>query len=113
MADAYETISGIIGEEMDKAWKSIITRAADAAVGGGTLAFDGAEGFDVDAIKQWALQLRAARLTCEFLPNIARPSLVQCRPIDVVDVSALHASAGSVGILGIEGRITIGAEIRF
>jgi hypothetical protein len=103
MADSYEAIAGVIGQEMDNAWKRIMEKlaAADATV----LTAAGA-GFKTADLKEFFANLGGANMAIDFSSRIPKG---QVRQFSAYKISP----AGEVNALGVSGSISIGVNVTF
>jgi hypothetical protein len=106
MSDAYAKVATVIGDEMDKAWERIMGRLADANMS--ALSTGGASATTVEDLKVFFQQLGGAKMDLQFCSNIPKGEAMVCRAHEI------RPSTGSpIGMLGVEGSISIGVNIKF
>jgi hypothetical protein len=102
--DAYEKVAGVVGDEMDKAWKNIMSRLAASNVSG-IAAFDGGS-LTSDDLKAFFEVLGGAQMALSFQSRQPKGERVRSTSLDI------EPQAGSPATL-ISGEISIGGSIRF
>lgn len=102
--DAYEKVAGVVGDEMDKAWKNIISKLAASNVSG-IAAFDGGR-LTSDDLKVFFEVLGGAQMALSFQSRQPKGERVHSTSLDI------EPQAGSPAT-PISGEISIGGSIRF
>ena len=102
--DAYEKVAGVVGEEMDAAWKKIMSRLASGNVSG-IAAFDGGSLKSPD-LEAFFEVLGGAQMEITFASRQLKGARVRSTSLEI------EPQTGSPKTL-VSGEISIGGTIRF
>lgn len=112
--DAYKKVANIIGVEMDKAWKSIISGIANT----GKIHVDGeADGISLSDnqkvseqdIMKFLTICNSAEMQINFTPSILQAQTCRFTAMDIVPMS----KNGKTIAGGVEGSISVSVGVRF
>lgn len=102
--EAYEKVASVVGEEMDKAWKNIMSKLASSNVSG-IAAFDGGSLTSSD-LSDFFEVLGGAQMAITFASRQPKGERIRSTSLDI------EPQTGSPATL-ISGEISIGGTIRF
>jgi hypothetical protein len=102
--DEYEKVADVVGDEMDKAWKNIMSKLAASNVSG-IAAFDGGS-LTSDDLKSFFEVLGGVQMALSFQSRQPKGERVRSTSLDI------EPQTGSPATL-ISGEISIGGTIRF
>lgn len=111
--DEYQEVANIVGEEMGKAWESIISKLVKAS-GPQALNFAGGS-LSTSVIGAFVAKLGAAQLDVSFSTSEASSKTAKGKVVQIVlgDEVRAVANNGKVGATAVSGSISIGINIGF